>query len=88
MSGTKDGGKAAAVTNKLKYGEDFYGRIGAEGGKKKVPKGFAMNRELAAAAGARDGRISRRTGVPAKGSVSEANRNIFKRMVLKIRRSK
>ena len=44
MAGTKDGGKAAAQTNKTKYGADFY-----------------ANRELARQAGAKGGRISRRT---------------------------
>ena len=27
MAGTKAGGKAAAATNKLKYGSDFYAKI-------------------------------------------------------------
>ena len=34
MAGTKQGGKAAASTNKTKYGADFYAKIGAMGGKK------------------------------------------------------
>jgi uncharacterized protein len=34
MAGTKAGGRSAAETNKRKYGADFYGRIGAMGGKK------------------------------------------------------
>lgn len=41
MAGTKAGGKAAAATNKQKYGEDFYGRIGAIGGTKSGSGGFA-----------------------------------------------
>ena len=61
MAGTKAGGKAAADTNKKKYGPDFYARIGAEGGKKGKTGGFFANRELARAAGAKGGRISRRT---------------------------
>jgi uncharacterized protein len=44
MAGTKQGGVAAASTNKNRYGSDFY-----------------ANRELARAAGAKGGRISRRT---------------------------
>ena len=60
MAGTKAGGKAAAATNKAKYGADFYSRIGAEGGKKGRTGGFFANRELARIAGARGGRISRR----------------------------
>ena len=61
MSGTIEGGRAAAETNVKKYGEDFYRNIGAKGGKAKVPKGFALNKELAASAGRLGGQISRRT---------------------------
>lgn len=61
MAGTKTGGKAAAKTNKNKYGSDFYARIGAVGGKKGRTGGFFKNRELARIAGARGGRISRRS---------------------------
>ena len=61
MAGTKAGGEAAAKTNKEKYGSDFYAKIGAAGGKKGKTGGFYANRELARAAGARGGRVSRRT---------------------------
>jgi len=61
MSGTKKGGKAAAETNKQKYGSDFYAKIGSVGGKKGRTGGFFANRELARIAGAKGGRISRRT---------------------------
>ena len=61
MAGTKAGGKAAAATNKAKYGADFYAKIGAAGGKKGRTGGFFANRELARLAGAKGGRISRRT---------------------------
>lgn len=61
MAGTKAGGKAAAATNKAKYGADFYAKIGAQGGKKGTTGGFYANRELARVAGAKGGRISRRT---------------------------
>jgi len=60
MSGTVSGGKLAAQKNKERFGEDFYCMIGSRGGKAKVPKGFAVNRELASQAGAKGGRISRR----------------------------
>lgn len=63
MAGTKPGGKSAAKTNKAKYGPDFYARIGAMGGKKGRTGGFYANRELARTAGAKGGRISRRTKV-------------------------
>jgi general stress protein YciG len=61
MAGTKNGGKAAAATNKAKYGANFYARIGSIGGKKGHTGGFAANRDLARIAGAKGGRISRRT---------------------------
>ena len=61
MAGTIQGGKAAAATNKAKYGSDFYAKIGAKGGKLGKTGGFAANRELARIAGAKGGRISRRT---------------------------
>lgn len=61
MAGTKEGGKAAAITNKEKYGNDFYSRIGALGGKKGKTGGFYANRELARIAGKKGGQISRRT---------------------------
>ena len=61
MAGTKAGGQAAAATNKQKYGSDFYAKIGAKGGKLGKTGGFFANRELARKAGAKGGRISRRT---------------------------
>lgn len=61
MAGTKAGGHPAAKTNKAKYGDDFYGRIGAIGGRKGKTGGFYANRELARIAGAKGGRISKRT---------------------------
>lgn len=60
MAGTKEGGKAAAATNKSKYGADYYAKIGAKGGKVGRTGGFYANRELARRAGAIGGRISRR----------------------------
>lgn len=61
MAGTKEGGRAAAATNKAKYGENFYAKIGAKGGKKGRTGGFFANPELARTAGAIGGRKSRRT---------------------------
>lgn len=60
MAGTKEGGKKAAATNKKRWGKDWYAKIGKKGGKALVPKGFALNPELAREAGARGGKISRR----------------------------
>ncbi len=63
MAGTKIGGIKAAQTNKAKYGSDFYGKIGAKGGKLGKTGGFAAGergRELARIAGAKGGLKSRR----------------------------
>lgn len=62
MSGTAEGGKKAAETNKRKYGEDYYSINGAKGGAKKVPKGFAlMDRNKLIELSTKGGTISRRT---------------------------
>lgn len=61
MAGTLEGGRKASITNKKKYGENFYRDIGAKGGKLGKTGGFWANRELARRAGAKGGRISRRT---------------------------
>lgn len=63
MPGTLAGGRKAAITNKQKYGNDFYARIGAKGGRNGHTGGFAANPALARIAGAKGGRKSRRTGV-------------------------
>ena len=60
MAGKKAGGKAAARTNKEKYGASFYADIGAVGGKNGRTGGFYANRELARIAGAKGGKISKR----------------------------
>lgn len=65
MAGNKIGGAKAALTNKAKYGEDFYKGIALkareaweQNGRK--PRGFSVNRELARTAGAEGGRNSKR----------------------------
>lgn len=63
MSGNKAGGKAAAKSNIERHGKDFYARIGAIGGRKSRGGGFA-DRDLARAAGAKGGSISRRRKAP------------------------
>jgi general stress protein YciG len=64
MAGTKLGGQLAAITNKTKFGPDFYAKIGAQGGKRGKAdgaiKGFAANPERAREAGRKGGTISRR----------------------------
>lgn len=69
MAGSMEGGRAAAATNKRKYGPDFYAKIGREGGKLGRTGGFASTlvgtdgltgRERACEAGVVGGRKSRR----------------------------
>ena len=64
MSGTLEGGRKAAKTNRRYHGRDFYARIGSMGGRKLgVCKGFAANPELARTAGYKGGKKSSRKGV-------------------------
>lgn len=60
MAQTKEGAKVAAITNKTRYGEDFYKVIGAKGGHNGRTGGFYVNRGLASTAGRKGGRISKR----------------------------
>lgn len=60
MAGTKIGGLKAAQKN-LKIDPNFYAKIGAKGGRNGHSGGFAANPALARIAGAKGGRISRRT---------------------------
>lgn len=61
MAGSTEAAKKAAITNRQKYGEDFYGKIGRMGGMvRNSNKGFGGDRERARLAGAKGGSISRR----------------------------
>lgn len=60
MAGTVEGGKAAAATNKQRYGKNFYRKIGRKGGKISRGGGFASSHELAVEAGRKGGKASRR----------------------------
>lgn len=80
MTGTIEGGRKAAESNRKKYGSDFYNRIGRKGGRNGHTGGFASNkvgpdgltgRERAHSAGALGGRISKRG--PAKKKTQEEN---------------
>ncbi len=57
---TAEGAIKAGATNKRKYGEDYYKKIGAIGGRNSRTGGFYANRELAREAGRKGGRISKR----------------------------
>lgn len=65
MAGTKAGGQKAAAKN-LARDPFFYAKIGKKGGQNGHSGGFAANPELARIAGAKGGRISRRTKKTAK----------------------
>lgn len=60
MAGTIAGGLKAAATNRKLYGDDFYARIGRQGGQNGHTGGFAANPAMAKIVGARGGRRSRR----------------------------
>ncbi|MBO7735173.1 MAG: hypothetical protein J6S67_21595 [Methanobrevibacter sp.] len=60
MVGTKEGGEKTKNTIYEKYGKDHFKKIGAIGGRKCVPKGFAKNPTLAHLAGMKGGKISKR----------------------------
>lgn len=66
MPGTKAGGAKAAATNKRKYGDDYYARIGSDGGKKSGTGGFWHRKfvrgdvDAVKEAGRKGGTISRR----------------------------
>lgn len=71
MSGTREGGLKAAKTNKKRYGDGFYTRIGALGGKKSKGGAFSADPELARVAGRIGGLVSRRGGVRNENSRDE-----------------
>lgn len=54
--------RPTALTIKQKFGEDFYQKIGAKGGKApyRGKKGFAANKELARIAGRKGGLVPRK----------------------------
>lgn len=61
MSGTKAGGLKAAKTNKERYGDDWYNRIGSLGDRNGHTGGFAsMPKEKVRECGRIGGTISRR----------------------------
>lgn len=59
MSGNKIGGRKAAKTNKERYGDDWYAKIGKKGGENSDGGSF-KDKELARKWGAVGGRKSRR----------------------------
>ena len=79
MSGTKEGGRKCAATNKKKYGKDFYKRLGQIGGHNGHVGGFAANPELAKRAGQIGGKRSKRgPGRVKKETEEQKDERIFK----------
>lgn len=68
MGGTSIGGKKSALKCKEKYGEDFFSKIGAKGGRVYHPETrmFRADHKLAIEAGRKGGTKSRRTGIKNK----------------------
>lgn len=60
MAGTSEGGRKAAATNKERYGDLFYKKIGEAGGRLSRGGGFALDRNLAIDAGRKGGKAPRR----------------------------
>lgn len=60
MAGNKEGGAKAALTNKEKYGADFYSSIGKKGGKNGRGHTFAHGKYSPSEAGRLGGLKSRR----------------------------
>lgn len=42
MSGTKEGGKKAAITNRQIYGDNYYAKIGRKGGAERKDRWFCI----------------------------------------------
>lgn len=63
MPGTRVGGLKTVQTNKERYGDDFYQKIGTLGGAKSRKGGFYVNRELAREAGRKGGSRSKRGAI-------------------------
>lgn len=87
MAGTITGGKAAAQTNKAKYGPDFYREIGRKGGSVSRPETrmFRKSPELASVAGKIGGTKSRRgpvkvTFVAEDAVILEPKRTFWQRL--------
>lgn len=60
---TETGESKIRKTIEARYGKDYWRKIGSKGGKATGMKGFALNPELARAAGRKGGKISTRAGV-------------------------
>lgn len=69
MVGTKAGGLKAAATNKERYGENWYSRIGKKGGQNGHTGGFYGDSERARICGAKGGKNSKRGPAKKKAEV-------------------
>lgn len=89
MSGTAIGGKKASITNKQRYGDNFYSVIGQRGGRNGHGGGFASEvigidglsgRERASVVGAIGGKKSRRTAVRNQDSQAQKDINALQEL--------
>lgn len=78
MVATSEGGKKAAITNKAKYGDNFYSEIGRRGGKNGHTGGFGSDKvgadgltgkQRARVAGSKGGAISKRGKAKSKEQI-------------------
>jgi general stress protein YciG len=79
MPGTREGGLQAAAKNKELYGEDFYKKIGKQGGTISKGGGFAKDSEMAALAGRLGGLKSRKDSSkydPTSDEIKQAKKEI------------
>lgn len=58
MAGTSEGARKAARTLKEKFGDDYFGKIGAKGGKH-AKQAFSVDREFARKSGKKGGRAKK-----------------------------
>ena len=84
MAGTKEGGRKAAATVKSRHGNDFYARIGSEGGKKGHTGGFYNQSKRAKLAGLKGGTVSSRGKKLTKKELAERRELAEKRYEMKL----
>ena len=79
MSGNETGGKRAAATNKRKYGEDFYRKIGSIGGSKSKGGGFGS--EIVGADGLTGFERARIAGAKGGSVMGNSYKNMTKKQI-------
>lgn len=82
MAGTRLGGKRTAATNKAKYGDDYYVRLGSAGGstRHRETRPFYLDRDLAKRAGTNGGKVSRRPKMSQRKKTLKKELNLLQRL--------